>query len=89
MVRWIRAATEHGSRPTKSVPRWIAWMAAVFAEGTWRFFGLKSAPFATKTAIALMGQEITLNDAKARQELGYEEKMVRPGNSGPMRGDMS
>jgi nucleoside-diphosphate-sugar epimerase len=61
--------------PEKNVPHWLAWAAAGVAEGVWRTFGIKSAPFATKISIALMGQEVTLSDAKARRELGYEGKM--------------
>jgi nucleoside-diphosphate-sugar epimerase len=61
--------------PTKNFPHWVASAAAGFAEGVWRLLGLKSAPFATKVAVGLMGQEVTINDAKARRELGYEGKM--------------
>ena len=54
-----------------NVPRWIAKSAAAVSETLWRAFGLKGTPKATRVAIGLMGHEITVDDAKARRELGY------------------
>lgn len=77
--RWLlsRVLESQGlAPPTKNFPHWLAWAAASVAEGVWRAFGIQSAPFATRVAIALMGQEITVSDAKARRELGYQGKMT-------------
>lgn len=61
--------------PTASVPRWLAWPAAVIGEAIWSTFRLKGTPMATRVAIGLMGQEVTVDDAKARRELGYVGKV--------------
>lgn len=52
------------------VPRWIAKAAAVAT-------GWLPRPPVTKTALALMGQEMTVSDAKARRELGYVGAVTR------------
>jgi nucleoside-diphosphate-sugar epimerase len=49
---------------TRRVPRWLA--RAVAALTAW----MKEPPV-TKTAVALVGVEVTVDDAKARRELGY------------------
>lgn len=54
----------------RTVPRWLARTLASLTA--W----MKEPPV-TKTAIALVGQEVTLVDAKARRELGYESKVTR------------
>ncbi len=61
--------------PTGNVPFGIAWAAASVSEALWRALGKKSSPPATKVAVSLMGQEVTVVDVKARRELGYEGKM--------------
>jgi nucleoside-diphosphate-sugar epimerase len=50
--------------PSRSLPRWVA-RAAVTAT-SW----MKRPPL-TKTAFALMAHEVTVDDSKARRELGY------------------
>ncbi len=55
---------------TRSVPRWI--VKTVAALTAWM-----SRPPVTKTAIALLGNEVTVVDAKARHELGYQGAMTR------------
>jgi nucleoside-diphosphate-sugar epimerase len=64
---------------TKSMPRWI--VRAVAALTGW----MKSPPV-TKTAIALVGNEVTVVDAKARRELGYTSKMTREAGLAEIRG---
>ncbi len=55
---------------TRSVPRWLASTVAALT-------GWMKEPPATKTAIALLGNEVTVVDAKARRELGYTGAMTR------------
>ena len=43
-------------------------------------------PPVTKTAIALVGHEVTVDDAKARRELGYAGKVTREAGLAEMRG---
>lgn len=61
-----------------SMPLWLARLLARGSEFAWRTFKLKGSPPVTRTAIELM--KVTVNDAKARRELGYQSKMT------PMQG---
>ena len=45
---------------------------AHFFESVWKFFGLKSRPPIPPLLVRLMGREFSVNDAKAREELGYQ-----------------
>ena len=60
-----------------SVPRWLAGAAAAAAEAIWTLFRLDGAPPATRTAVMLIGREVTVSDAKARSELGYSSAKSR------------
>jgi nucleoside-diphosphate-sugar epimerase len=57
--------------PDKSLPRWVARAAARACERAWRTLRLSGMPPVTRTAVALVGQEVTVSDEKARRELGY------------------
>ncbi|CAN5878153.1 NAD-dependent epimerase/dehydratase family protein [soil metagenome] len=71
----------HGVRvPTASVPRWVAKTAAALTS--W----MKNPPV-TRTAIALVGGEVTVVDAKARKELGYLGKVSRDAGLEGMRAE--
>ena len=59
----------------RSVPHPVAWGAAVAAEALWRVFKLPSRPPITRTMVRLIGEEVTVKDTKARQELGYRGRM--------------
>jgi nucleoside-diphosphate-sugar epimerase len=56
----------------RSIPGWFARPAAEVADRLWRSAGLRSAPPLTILATRLLGEEVTVSDAKARAELGYE-----------------
>lgn len=62
--------------PDSSVPLGMAKLGAAVSEGIWRTFGVKSTPPVTRVTVALMGQHCTINDAKARRELGYQGKVT-------------
>lgn len=64
-------ATQGVVPPDRSVPLGVALAAARAAELAWRWLPLGGEPPLTRTAALLTGQEMTLNDQKARQELGY------------------
>lgn len=67
-----------GVEPTsKSVPWWLANLIAIAGEGAWRTFRLKGAPPLPRSLLFLMGQKLTVNDSKARRELGYQGKVTR------------
>jgi nucleoside-diphosphate-sugar epimerase len=63
--------------PTRSIPRTVARPIASLLEGTWRLLSLQSPPPMTRTMLALVGEEVTVNDGKARRDLGYREVMTR------------
>ena len=53
-----------------SLPLWLAWAAA--ATGEWVCAAVGCEPPITRQALVLVGQEVTVSDAKARAELGYK-----------------
>lgn len=53
------------------VPLWLARVAATLLEGVWTLFGRTSSPPLSRTAVALMGEQVTVRDDKARREIGY------------------
>ncbi len=61
----------------KSVPAWLAYLLASTLEGVWVLFGLQRPPPLTRSEVLLAGQEMTVSDAKARQELGYQPRVTR------------
>jgi nucleoside-diphosphate-sugar epimerase len=69
-----------------SIPRWLARAAAWTVELVWRALPLGGEPPVTRTAVRLVGEEVTVDDAKARRELGYLGKMSRDAGLAQMRG---
>lgn len=61
----------------KSVPKWLVLALARIGEWLWDTFDLKGNPPATRMAVHLFGEPVTVNDAKARRELGYVRKVTR------------
>jgi len=64
----------------KSIPSGLALVAAIAAEFAWEIlgmFGVHSEPPVTRMAVHLFGEPVTVNDAKARRELGYVGKVTR------------
>ena len=70
-------ATEGVEPPSRSVPRPVARVVAGAGETVWRALRLKSAPPLTRTALWLSSLECTLDDSRARTELGYREVISR------------
>lgn len=52
-----------------NLPLWLLWAVAGFNEWKARVFG--GHPIPSRTAVGLMFVEVTVDDAKARRELGY------------------
>lgn len=68
----------HGvAAPTRSVPRWLALSAAVLSEWGHERLRLGGSPGLTRTAVLLMGQQMTVDDSLARRELGYQPVISR------------
>jgi nucleoside-diphosphate-sugar epimerase len=61
----------------KKLPLWLAKISGHASEAAWRLLRLKGAPPVTRTAVMLLGQEVTVSDAKARRELGYAPVVTR------------
>ena len=61
----------------KTVPFGLAMGLATVSEALWNFFRLPGSPPVTRQELLLGGQEVTVNDAKARRELGYEGRVTR------------
>jgi nucleoside-diphosphate-sugar epimerase len=61
----------------RSLPRPVVRAIAWAAELAWRGLRLKGAPPITRTAVRLIGEEVTVSDAKARRELGYASTVSR------------
>jgi nucleoside-diphosphate-sugar epimerase len=61
-------ATQGVDAGTREVPRWLAKTLA--AMTSWM-----THPPLTKTALALIGHEVTVDDSKARRELGYAPRV--------------
>jgi nucleoside-diphosphate-sugar epimerase len=66
----------------RNVPRWLARATAALT-------GWMKRPPVTRTAIALVGHEVTVVDAKARRELGYTSHVSREQGLSEMRASAS
>jgi nucleoside-diphosphate-sugar epimerase len=62
---------------TRTVPFGLAATLATLGDVVWGTLHLKSRPPLTRAELLLVGREVTVSDAKARQELGYEGRMTR------------
>ncbi|MGH8441408.1 MAG: NAD-dependent epimerase/dehydratase family protein [Nevskiaceae bacterium] len=65
----------------KSVPGWLALTLAMVTEPIWEILELigveAGEPPVTRMAVHLFGEPVTVNDARARRELGYVGKVTR------------
>jgi nucleoside-diphosphate-sugar epimerase len=71
-------ATQGVDAGDRSIPRWLARATAALT-------GWMKRPPVTRTAVALMGHEVTVVDAKARRELGYQSQISRARGLAEMR----
>ena len=67
--------TQGVTPPDKKISWALANLVATTTESIWKLFRLKSDPPLPRTVLYVMGQKLTVNDAKARTELGYEGRM--------------
>ncbi len=65
-------ATQGVDEPTRSIPLGMARPLAAVAESSWRVLPLPGEPPVTRFAVWASGLECTIDDSKARRELGYE-----------------
>lgn len=67
-----------GLRPGRLIlPSRLAWPLTTLLERSWQILHLPGAPPVNTVLLALVGGEFTLNDAKARRELGYQGRYSR------------
>ena len=67
-----------GLPPVKrSAPFAIAWRMAALMESVWRLFRLRSKPPVTRQTLRMIGQDFTIDTAKARRDLGYQPVVSR------------
>lgn len=64
--------TQNVKPPKQSVPLGLMVGVAAVSEFLWNTFPLPGDPPATRMALKLVGIEVTLDDRKARRELGYQ-----------------
>jgi nucleoside-diphosphate-sugar epimerase len=72
--------------PEGELPRGVAHVLATVAETAWRVLPLGGEPPLHRSVLRLIGEEVTVNDAKARSELGYVGHMTREAGLAEMRG---
>jgi nucleoside-diphosphate-sugar epimerase len=70
-------ATRGVRPPGGSVPRPVADAAARAAEAAWRLLPLRGAPPLTRFAVWFASLECTVDDSRARADLGYEPVLTR------------
>lgn len=63
--------------PDRSVPTWLAKPAASVLEGVWSALRRSSPPPLDRMTLAVVGCEVTVDDSKAREQLGYEPVVTR------------
>lgn len=61
----------------RSIPRPLAKALAITFEGIWRRLGRENPPPISKTYVYVFGLPMTIDDSKARSELGYEPPVTR------------
>lgn len=71
------AATQGVEPGSRNVPAPVAKTAAAAAEGLWRTLRLRGEPPITRLAVWNSALECTVNDAKAREKLGYRPVISR------------
>lgn len=83
VTEWL--ATQGLVLPDKSVPHALALLLGTCCEWLWDHLPLKGAPPLTRMSVALIGQAVTISDAKARRELGYTGHLTRAAGLATMR----
>jgi nucleoside-diphosphate-sugar epimerase len=72
----IRMLATQGIRPgERSISRFAARTLAALLETAWSWLPLPGHPPLTRAAVRLVGEEVTVDDGKARRELGYVGRM--------------
>jgi nucleoside-diphosphate-sugar epimerase len=63
--------TQDVEPPKRTMPRWLGHALAAAGEPAWRFLPLPGSPPLPRFTYWILTQECTIDDSKARRELGY------------------
>ncbi len=78
-------ATQGVAAPTKSLPRPVAMAVAGATELAWRVLRRPGQPPLDRMTVALLSDECTVRDDKARRELGYAPPVTREAGLAELR----
>jgi nucleoside-diphosphate-sugar epimerase len=70
-------ATQGVQAPEGDIPFGVASAAAAVGETAWKLLPLPGAPPVARFSVWASGLECTLDDSKAREQLGYRPVMTR------------
>src|SRR3954454_3836948 len=73
--------------PTRTVPLGVARAAAAASEGSWNLLRRKDRPPLTRFTVWVSALECTIDDSRARDELGYREVKTREQGLAELRED--
>ena len=73
--------------PTRTLPLGVARAVAAASEGAWKLLRRKDRPLLTRFTVWVSALECTINDARAREELGYREVKTREEGLAELRED--
>jgi nucleoside-diphosphate-sugar epimerase len=62
--------------PTATIPRWLARAFSRATDALWRALPLRGRPPLPYASFLLIGGEVTVDDRKARRDLGYEGRVT-------------
>jgi nucleoside-diphosphate-sugar epimerase len=79
------AATQGVDAGSRSIPYGLVYALAWSSELAWRLLRLSGRPLVSRMAVILTGNEVTVNDAKARRELGYQSLVTREAGLAEMK----
>jgi len=72
--------------PTRTLPLGVAKAAAAATEGVWKLTRRSSRPPLTRFTVWVSALECTIDDSRARSELGYREVKTREQGLAELRG---
>ena len=73
--------------PTRTMPAWVGGALTAVAEPAWRLLPLPGRPPLTRFTQWVLTQECTIDDSKARRELGYAPIVSREQGMAGLRGE--
>ncbi len=78
--------TQDVNPPTRTIPAWLGGALAAVGEPAWRYLPLPGRPPLARFTQWILTQECTIDDSKARRELGYEPVVSRAQGLAALRG---